>query len=321
MITRRSFIKAAIGAGAFAGFRSLVPVPIRAMAEEKGGETGEAAGSFADIALVRGEPEDALRAALEAIGGIGRFVRSGARVVVKPNMGFPNPPNMATTTSPEVVAAIASLCVGAGAGQVLVLDHPVRRPEVCLERNGIREACKRLDKTHVIAPARQAFFREVKIPAGRVLHRIEVLKSVLDADVLINVPVAKAHNATGVSLGIKNLMGVIWDREFFHGKVDLNQAIADLAATVKPALTVVDATRVLTAGGPAGPGPVEVLDTIVAGVDPVAVDSLTFGLAKWYGGKLGPDAPSHIRAAHELGLGEIDPARLKVKRMEIPGAV
>jgi len=320
MITRRSFIRAAIGAGAAAGLESLVPAPIRAIGEEKEGKAGWAPEPTADIAIVSGEAKVAVETALGAIGGIGRFVRPGARVVVKPNMGFPNPSQMATTTSPEVVAAIASLCVGAGAGQILVLDHPVRRPEVCLERNGIRAACERINKTHVFAPARQTFFREVKLTSGRVLRRIEVLKSVLDADVLINVPVAKAHNATGVSLGLKNLMGVIWDREFFHGKVDLNQAIADLAASVRPALTVVDATRALTAGGPAGPGPVEVLNTIVAGVDPVAVDSLAFGLAKWYAGEIGPDAPAHIQAAHKLGLGEIDPASLKVKRMEVPGS-
>ena len=317
MISRRTFIKAAVGAGAAAGLGSIGLSPEAALASATG--TGEAGAvvSPAEVILVRGEAKAAVEAAVNGLGGIGRFVKSGAKVVIKPNMGFPNPAQTAATTSPEVVAALARLCAGAGASQVLVLDHPVRRPEVCLERNGIQAACKGIKKTHVIAPARRTFFREVTIPSGRVLHKVEILKSVLDADVLINLPTAKSHNATGVSLGLKNLMGVIWDREFFHEKVDLNLAIADLAATVRPTLTVVDAMRALTTGGPAGPGSVEVLGTVVAGVDPVATDSVAFGLASWYGGRLGSERSPHIRAAHDLGLGEIDLEKVRIDRIDL----
>jgi len=151
------------------------------------------------------------------------------------------------------------------------------------------------------------------------LHEVEILKDVLDSDVLINIPIAKSHNATGVSLGLKGLMGVIYDREYFHEKVDLNQAIADLSTIVKPKLTIIDATRVMTAGGPTGPGPVDQLNTIVAGADPVAVDSAVVPLAKWYGHEFHAKNVKHIKQAHDLGLGEMDLNKLKTKRVTLNG--
>jgi len=135
--------------------------------------------------------------------------------------------------------------------------------------------------------------------------------------VLINIPIAKSHNATGVTLGMKGLMGVIYDREYFHEKVDLNQAIADLNTVIKPDLTIIDATRVMTSGGPTGPGAVEQLDTIIAGFDPVAVDAAAISLSKWYGHSFNAKQVKHIKLAHDMGLGEINPDNLKIKRASI----
>ena len=139
----------------------------------------------------------------------------------------------------------------------------------------------------------------------------------MDADVIINLPVAKSHAATTVSLGIKNLMGLIWDRDYFHKKVDINQAIADLSLAIKPQLTILDASRVLLTGGPSGPGDVAKPGTLVAGVDPVAIDYFSVGLAAWYGKKFKGRDVAHIVAAHQRGRGEIDLDKLRIKRSQV----
>ncbi len=280
---------------------------------------GQAPDGHFDVSIVTGSTEKAVKKAVQLLGGMKTFVKPGDTVVLKPNMGFPNPAVMASTTNPDVVKATAEMCIQAGAKKVLILDHPLRRPEVCLKRNGILNAVKGIDNTHVFAITDRQFFKKVKVPQGKDLHEVEILKDVLDSDVLINIPIAKSHNATGVTLGLKGLMGVIYDREYFHEKVDLNQAIADLSTIIKPKLTIIDATRVMTAGGPTGPGPVEKLNTIVAGADPVAVDSSVVPLAKWYGHDFKAKNVKHIKQAHELGLGEMDLDKLKTKRVTLHG--
>ena len=198
-------------------------------------------------------------------------------------MSFSRTPDFGTTTHPLVIVTVAQACIEAGAQQVLVLDHTLQRAELCLERAGIREACKNIPGVHVLALQERKFFREIKIPQGKVLERVEVIKEVLDNSVLINMPVAKSHSATGVSMGMKGLMGLIWDRESFHSQYNINQAIADLGTVIKPQLTILDATRALVSGGPGGPGEVKKPNLIIAGIDPVAVDSYGVSIVPWYG--------------------------------------
>jgi uncharacterized protein (DUF362 family) len=156
-----------------------------------------------DLAVISGEPAAATRKALEALGGISRFVKKGQRVIIKPNMSFAKSPDFAATTHPLVVVAVAQACIAAGAREVLVLDHTLQRAELCLERAGIRDACKQhVPGVHVLALQDRKFFQEIRIPQGKVLERVEVLKDILDNAVLINIPVAKSHSATGVSLGL-----------------------------------------------------------------------------------------------------------------------
>ncbi len=265
-----------------------------------------------DLVVISGDPVTATRAALEAMGGISRFVPKAKRVVLKPNMSFSNPPEWGSTTHPLVVATVAQACIDAGAQRVMVLDYPLRPAELCLKRSGIQEACKSIKGVHVLALEDRKFFREVKVPQGKVLDRVEVLKEVLDSDVLINLPQAKTHSATGVSLGIKNLMGLIWDRYSFHSKYNINQALADLATVIKPQLTILDATRALVSGGPAGPGEVQKPNLIIAGIDPVAVDSYAVSVAPWYGQNFKGRQVEHLLVAHQRGLGKIDLEQLRV---------
>ena len=268
-----------------------------------------------DLAVISGEPAAATRKALEALGGIARFVKKGQRVVIKPNMSFAKTPDFAASTHPLVVVAVAQACIEAGAREVLVLDHTLQRAELCLERTGIRDACKQhVPGVHVLALQDRKFFREIRIPQGKVLDRVEVLTDVLDNAVLINVPVAKSHSATGVSLGLKGLMGLIWDRESFHYQFNINQGIADLATVIKPQLTILDATRAMVTGGPGGPGEVKKPNLVVAGVDPVAVDSYGVGIVPWYGQNFKGRQVEHLLIAHQRGLGQIDVEKLKITK-------
>jgi uncharacterized protein (DUF362 family) len=270
-----------------------------------------------DLAVISGEPVAATKKALEAIGGISRFVKKGQQVVLKPNMSFARTPDFSATTHPLVVATVAQACMEAGAQQVLVIDHTLHRAELCLERTGIPEACKNISGVHVLALQDRKFYREIKIPQGKVLDRVEVIKDVLDSPVLINIPVAKSHSATGVSMGMKGLMGLIWDRESFHSQYNMNQAIADLGTVIKPQLTVLDATRALTSGGPGGPGEVKKPNLIIAGIDPIAVDSYGVSIVPWYGQNFKGRQVEHLLMAHQRGLGKIDIDQLKISKEKV----
>ena len=296
-MTRRKFLKTA-AAGVALG---LVGSPSFSFAKEE-----------YDLAVISGEPMAATKKALEALGGISNFVKKGQRVVLKPNMSFARTPDFSATTHPLVVATMAQACIEAGASQVLVLDHTLHRPELCLERTGIRDACKSIPGVHVLALQERTFFREVKISKGEVLESVEVVKEILDGHILINIPVAKSHSATGVSLGMKGLMGLVWDRESFHSRFNINQAIADLGTVIRPHLTILDATRALASGGPGGPGEVKKPNLIIAGTDPVAVDSYGVSIVPWYGQNFKGRQVEHLLAAYQKGLGKIDIDQLRV---------
>lgn len=301
-ISRRQFLKAT-AAGVAIGLAG--PPGFAGAAEE------------VDLAVISGGPAAATAKALETLGGISRFVKKGQRVLIKPNMSFAKGPDIAATTHPLVVAAVARACSEAGAGEVLVLDHTLQRAELCLERTGIREACRGIPGVHCLAVQDRKFFKEVKVPRGKVLERVEVVRDLLDDCVLISVPVAKSHSTTGVSLGLKGLMGLIWDRESFHSQFNINEGIADLATVVRPRLTVLDATRALTTGGPGGPGEVKRPNLVVAGTDPVAVDSFGVGIVPWYGQSFRGRQVEHLLAAHQRGLGQIDVDRLRIRKASV----
>jgi uncharacterized protein (DUF362 family) len=251
------------------------------------------------------------------MGGIGRFVTKGAKVVLKPNLGFARTPDVGATTSPEVVAELATMCLEAGARRVLVLDNPVHKANVVFERSGVRAACARLQDTTVFPVDQKEFFVAAEVKEGGRLRKALVARDVIECDALINVPTAKCHGGGIVSLGLKNLMGTVWDRGYFHGIGGLHECIADLATVVRPALTVVDASRVLTTNGPAGPGDLYFKNAIVAGTRIASVDAHAVTLSKWSGRTYRPDEVPHIRLAAAHGLGEIDPAKLRVARKAV----
>jgi len=273
-----------------------------------------------DLVVIKSKAtERAILTAMEAIGGIGKFVKSGDVVVIKPNMAFPNPPDWGSTTSPIVVASVVKLCLSAGAKSILVVDNPMDRPEQCLQRTGIASEIEKIgsDKVRVIMATEQRDYVEVKLDKAKILEKTSVNKLLLRANVFINMPVAKSHSATMVSFGMKNLMGLIWDRNYFHQSVDLHQCIADLCTFIKPNLIVMDATRALATKGPTGPGMTVNPETIIVGTDQVAVDSYTLSLSSWNGRSLNPKDVRHIALANALQVGEINLDKLNIKKMEV----
>lgn len=308
---RRDFLKTSVRTG----FLLTIGYPLISIPSNAWGSVSEL--NSADLAVVTGDPGKAVRKAIDLLGGIKQFVKKGQRVVIKPNMSFAKTPEEASNTNPLVVATVAEACIEAGAQNVLVLDHTLQKEELCLDRSGIKKHCQTIEKTHVLALNDKKFYQSVSVPQGKVIKHLEIMKEVIRCDVLINLPTAKSHSATGVSLGMKGLMGVIWDRGYFHSKVDLNQAIADLSSVVKPSLTIIDASRALITGGPAGPGKVEKLNTIIAGVDPVAVDAYGVSVARWYNKKFEAVNIKHIVAAHKMGLGNINLDKLQIKKENV----
>ena len=265
----------------------------------------------AELAVVTGgTARERVEAAVRAMGGINRFVRPGNRVVVKPNIAWARTPEQGANTDPEVVAAVVNLCRQAGARQVVVIDHTCSNYRMSYQQSGI-EAAARQAGAQVLPADQEKYYRQVNVPEARILRSPLILNEVLDCDVLINLPVVKVHGGADVTLAMKNLMGVVWDRGAMHS-TNLHQTIADLNFAVKPKLVLLDATRILTSNGPAGPGNVRTLNQIVAATDTVAADA--------YGAKIlgfSPEKIPHIRLAHQMGLGEMDLQSVRINNIKL----
>ena len=300
-ITRRDFIQ--LGAGA--AFFTLLPKSLL-NAQKK---------SMPVIGVAEGDNSKLIKAAVDLVGGIDKFMKKGAVVCIKPNLSFASNIDCGATTNPDIVRQMVQLCLDAGASRIIVLDHTIHDATLCVERSRIEEAI--IDKkVSLVTLQQERQYSEADVPDGKELRKIQVAKAIQNADLLINMPTAKSHSATGVSLGMKGLMGLIWDRGYLH-RVNLDRAIAELGTVIKPQLTVVDATRALTTGGPGGPGKTAILNKVVAGTDPVAVDSYTVGITQWYRKSWTGNQVKHLRAAADLGLGEIDTANMQIKETRV----
>lgn len=269
----------------------------------------ERAPGSVQLAVARG-PDAAknVRRALEAMGGMGAFVKSGDRVVVKPNVGWNRLPEQAANTNPDVVAEVIRHVKAAGASKIWVTDSPVNAPERCFERSGIRRATGDAGATLVLPDGNA--FREVSVQ-GTVLKTADVLWPFVEADKVINLPLAKHHGLSRATLSMKNWYGVLGGhRVRLHQ--DLSHSIVDLAMMVKPTLTVLDATRLLMANGPTGGSLADVkrYDAVAVAVDQVAIDA--FG-AELLG--LTPSEVGFIVEAEKAGLGVSDWKSLKYEEI------
>jgi uncharacterized protein (DUF362 family) len=291
---RRFFIKtASIG---LIGSRFVNPADLFA---------GESAPGPA-LAVVRGDDPAAItRAAVEAVGGMSAFVAEGDVVVVKPNIGWDRTPEQAANTNPVVVATLVTMAFKAGAKKVKVFDKTCNSERRCYERSGIADAARDAGADVFFVEDRK--FEKVDL-GGEHLREWPVYRDALEADKIINVPIAKHHTLAKLTLSMKNLMGLIGGRRnLLHQNLGGN--IADLAAFFKPVLTVLDAYRILTGNGPQGGNlkDVETPHVVAASADQVAIDSWGATLFDKTGGDLG-----FVREAHKRNLGEMDLSKVNL---------
>jgi len=298
---RRDFIKSSLGLGAALSFSSFIPL-------ESFGEKLQKV-TTPDLAVATGgAPGSMVRKTIELLGGMKNFVSTGDVVVVKPNIGWDRKPEQAANTNPEVVSEVVKMCLEAGAKKVKVFDRSCNAAQRCYESSGIKKAATQAGAE--VSYVLDAAFKETKFPQGVVLKSWPVYKPAMECDVLINIPIAKHHGLSRLTLGMKNLMGVLGgDRGIIHQNID--EKLADVAGFIKPKLTILDAYRILTDKGPAGghPKDVKLTKTIIAGKNIVSVDAYgttLFGLKP-------ADLPC-IVLGNKFGLGEIDLNKLLIER-------
>lgn len=254
-----------------------------------------------------GEPRDLVQRALEDLGGISRFIRRQDVVVIKPNIAWDRTPEQAANTNPDLVAEVVRQCWHAGARRVIVTDVSCNEPRRCFQRSGI-QAAARAQGADIILPDPD-LFRDVDL-GGVVLKTWPVFAPFLEADKVLNLPIAKHHNLTGATLGMKNWYGILGgQRNRLHQQI--HQSLADLAAFMLPTLTIMDAYRVLLRNGPTGGNleDVALKKTIIASTDPVALDA--YAAKAWW--NLDPEHLPYLQMAANRGLGTVEYEKLQAK--------
>jgi uncharacterized protein (DUF362 family) len=248
---------------------------------------------------------------LEPLGGISKFVNTGDNVVIKPNMAWDRNPAQAANTHPQVIKALVELSLDAGAKKIMVFDRTCNEERRCYVNSGIQKAMETVkDRRLKYFHPDSRKYVPVDIKRGKAVRQLSIYRDALEADTYINVPVAKHHSLSRLTLGLKNSMGVLGgDRGQMHH--NLGQKLADLATVVRPKLTLIDATRILLRNGPQGGDidDVRVMDTVIASADLVACDAYATTLFD-----LQPEDISSTVAAYNMGLGEMDLTRMKIIR-------
>ncbi|GHT36825.1 hypothetical protein FACS189435_0580 [Bacteroidia bacterium] len=308
---RRDFLKTSVVAGAalgmnFEGLEAALAPKATAAAPDL-------------VAVMGGEPEAMLGKALEALGGIGNFVKKGQKIVIKPNIGWDRAPERAANTNPELIKALVKKCMDAGASKVTVFDHTCDDWQKCYKTSGIEEAVKAAGG--VILPGNdEKYYKSVAIPGAVKLKDAKIHEALLEADAWINVPILKHHDGAKLSSAMKNLMGIVWDRRIFHSG-DLQQCIADLCLwQKKPVLNILDAYRMMAKNGPQGRSIADVQEPkqLLASASIVALDAAALAIFNQFAPvKLDMAAVGHIKHGETLKLGSTDLSKLNIQRIKL----
>lgn len=305
---RRDFIRKAVSLGALSGaamtlgnYRSLFAH-----------EANNYVLPYDMVAIKGGEPGAMFDKAIASLGGMKQFVQRNQTVVIKPNIGWDTPPERAACTNPILVGRIVEHCKMAGAKAVYVFDNTCNEWTRCYKNSGIEDAVKKAGGIMVPGNS-EGYYHPVTIKNGKILKNAKVHEKILESDVFINVPILKSHEGAKLTISMKNLMGVVWDRSYWHAN-DLQQCIADFATFKKPALNIVDAYRVMKRNGPRG---VSVADVVslkyqIISADMVAADAAATKLLN-----LEPAQVKHIGLAAALGVGSLDLEKLTINRITI----
>lgn len=269
------------------------------------------------VAIMGGEPDAMFRRGIAELGGMKQFVKKGYKVCVKPNIGWDKTPELAGNTNPKLVQEIIKQCFAAGAKEVIVFDHTCDDWIKCYKNSGIESASKAAGAK--VMPAHlESYYRTVSLPKGKNLKSAKIHQAILDSDVWINVPILKNHGGANLTISMKNLMGIVWDRGAFHQK-DLQQCIADICTLQKkPVLNVVDAYRVMKTNGPRGRSASDVVLSkgLFISQDIIAVDTAATKFFNQIRNMPIKDV-AHIANGEALKIGTMDIDKLNIKRIKI----
>jgi len=300
-LTRRQFIK---------GSLVLMAAPGVVIPPSGAHSAGVDQAKVPEISISEGgDPFATTVSCIERLGGMSAFVSRGDSVLLKPNIGWDRRVEQGANTHPEVVRAVGEMCLEAGAGRVVILDRTCNDARRSYRTSGMQDMVKNLsDRRISLDFVRENRFLKTDIPRGVVIKKWPLYEEALKADVIINIPVAKHHSISRLTLGMKNLMGLMGgNRGLFHSGI--GQKLADLTSVLEPGLTVLDATRIMVRNGPTGGRleDVKILNRVAASSDPVAIDA--------YGATLFGVAPgdlSFVTAAYRMGLGEMDLQKVRM---------
>lgn len=309
---RRDFLKTLAVTGAVMTVQSSEAMDVLAQTFTNAG------GNKVDlVAVMGGEPEAMFRRAIAEMGGMKSFIKPGQKVVVKPNIGWDKSPELAGNTNPKLITEIVKQCFAAGAKEVTVFDHTCDDWQKCYKNSGIEAAAKAAGAK--VMPAHlESYYRNVSLPQGKKLKNAKIHEAILNCDVWINVPVLKHHGGAQLTISMKNHMGIVWDRGFFHQN-NLQQCIADICTLQKKAvLNVVDAYRIVKTNGPQGRSASDVVLTkgLFISQDIVAVDTAA---AKFFNQvrEMPLDTVGHLANGEALKIGIMNLDKLNIKRIKI----
>lgn len=305
---RRDFLFKGLGAGILAGSGLSLGGFSRLM----GNPTAPEDGIFDLVAVKGSDPAAMFDEGIEFMGGMSEFVKPGQTVVIKPNIGWDASPERAANTNPQLIGRIIESCYEAGAKSVSVFDNTCDEWKMCYTNSGIEKVV--IEAGGSIVPGNsESYYRDVDLPRGKSLTTTKVHELILDSDVFINVPVLKNHSSAKLTIAMKNLMGVVWDRRYWH-KNDLHQCIADYTTFKRPDLNIVDAFRVMKRNGPRGVSTDDVirLDSLIISKDIVAIDAAA---TKIFG--LEPEDIPYIVIADEMGVGSMNLEGMNIKRIKM----
>jgi len=290
-MNRRDFLKSAVAATAVGSFLSK-----RVWAEA----------IKPTICVVHGtDIKKMVTAGIMRMGGWNAFVKRGKKVTIKPNAAWASRPEQGGNTDPTLVGECVAACKETGALEVIVPENPCSNSRISFPMSGIEDAVKKAGGRMYCASGRE-HFRKTDLLGAKNLKQAELVIDVMDTECLINMPVAKSHDATVLPLSMKNWMGSVKDRGFLH-RNNLHQCIADLSTFIKPSLIIIDATRIMLTNGPRGPGKLDYPNQLIFGQDPVAVDAYAATLFK-----KDPFDILHIKIAHEMNIGCGDLTKVNV---------
>jgi uncharacterized protein (DUF362 family) len=304
-LDRRDFIKsAAIAAGAATG--TLIPLSGRAASAVEAAAPTPSPSIF----VVHGDDvEKMLLVGIEKFGGWGSLVKKGMKVTIKANAAWASLPEQGGNTSPKLVGACVAACKAAGAAKVTVPENTCSDAKKSFAMSGIEASVKNAGG-EIVSLEDKRQFREVTLKNAKSLSETEVAIDVLDADLLINLPVAKSHGSCKITCSMKNWMGSVKQRKTWHLK-GIDQCVADINTLIKPNLIIVDATRIMTTEGPQGPGVMAYPKQLIFGKDPVAVDAYAATLFN-----LKPFDVPHIKMAHDMNIGIGDLKKIQITHID-----